>query len=150
MRRSILIAALIALAVAGWLASPYLGLGGSDTPETPQAEAAIAESEAPAERLTAVRTRVSIAEPMARLVVLNGRTEADRSVLIAAETSGRLAELLKGLGPETTPEKRKAVEAFYWSLEEFKVSVFAQELGTAEKVSAKRLTKRFEEIRRMV
>ena len=62
----------------------------------------------------------------------------------------RLAELLKGLGPETTPEKRAAVEAFYWSLEEFKVSVFAQELGTAEKVSSKRLTKRFEEIRRMV
>mgnify|MGYP006270630769 CR=1 FL=1 len=48
------------------------------------------------------------------------------------------------------PEKRKAVGAFYRSLEQFKVSVFAQELGTAEKFSGKRLTKRFEEIRRMV
>ncbi len=98
MRRSTLIAVLIALAVAGWLASPYLGLGGGDTPETPVAEGPISEPEAPAERLTAVRTRVSMAEPMARLVVLNGRTEADRSVLIAAETSGRLAELLKEKG----------------------------------------------------
>ncbi len=44
-----------------------------------------------AERVTAVRTRVSTAEPMAREVVMNGRTEANRAVRIAAEISGRVA-----------------------------------------------------------
>ncbi len=37
------------------------------------------------------------------------------------------------------PERLEAVERFRWLLEEFKVSVFAQELGTSEPVSAKRL-----------
>ncbi len=98
MSRSTLIAALIALALAGWLASPYLGIGDADRAAGPTAEGPIAEPEAPAERLTAVRTRVSLAEPMSRQVMLNGRTEANRTVLIAAETSGRVDELLKTKG----------------------------------------------------
>jgi multidrug efflux system membrane fusion protein len=99
-RRSTLIAALIALAVAGWLASPYLGLGGSgdDAGNAPVVQGSAAEPEAPNDRLTAVRTRISTAEPMAREVALNGRTEANRTVLIAAETSGRVVELLKEKG----------------------------------------------------
>jgi ATP-dependent helicase HrpA len=36
-------------------------------------------------------------------------------------------------------------EAFRWMLEEFRVSVFAQELGTAQPVSAKRLEALFED-----
>jgi ATP-dependent helicase HrpA len=51
---------------------------------------------------------------------------------------------------EVTDEKRKAIEEFFWWLEELKVSVFAQELKTAIPMSKKRLEKKLEEIRRMV
>lgn len=97
MRRSTLIAVLMALAVAGWLASPLLGLG-ADNPgeEVPRAQIA----ETAAERLTAVRTRTSTAEPVARELVLNGRTEADRMVHLAAETSGQVVEILKEKGDQ--------------------------------------------------
>jgi ATP-dependent helicase HrpA len=37
---------------------------------------------------------------------------------------------------------------FRWMLEEFRVSLFAQDLGTAYPVSQKRLEKRFAEIKR--
>jgi len=36
-------------------------------------------------------------------------------------------------------EKRKAVEELYWMVEEFRISLFAQELKTAMPVSKKRL-----------
>ncbi len=48
-----------------------------------------------------------------------------------------------------TPEQRDALEAFRWLVEELRVSLFAQMLGTRVKVSAKRLEKRWEEILRM-
>jgi ATP-dependent helicase HrpA len=37
------------------------------------------------------------------------------------------------------PEARRQLEVFRWMVEEFKVSLFAQELGTAQPISAKRL-----------
>jgi ATP-dependent helicase HrpA len=46
--------------------------------------------------------------------------------------------------------KRTAVEEFFWLIEEYKVSVFAQELKTPVRVSPKRLEKMFHEIKRMV
>jgi ATP-dependent helicase HrpA len=48
-----------------------------------------------------------------------------------------------------TAEKRKLIDEFRWTLEEFKVSVFAQELGTAFPVSAKRLDQQLERIRQL-
>lgn len=48
-----------------------------------------------------------------------------------------------------TPEQSDALEAFRWLIEELRVSLFAQTLGTREKVSAKRLEKRWEDILRM-
>ena len=50
---------------------------------------------------------------------------------------------------ELTGEKRDAVEALRWMVEEFRVSVFAQELGTAQKVSPKRLCDKLEQVRGM-
>jgi len=41
----------------------------------------------------------------------------------------------------------KELTEFRWMLEEFRVSLFAQDLGTAYPVSQKRLTKRFNEIK---
>lgn len=51
---------------------------------------------------------------------------------------------------ELMGEKRDAVQALRWMVEEFRVSVFAQELGTAQKVSPKRLYDKLEQVRGMV
>ena len=73
-----------------------------------------------------------------------------RKAEAAAPFETRLKDWLKTLGPATTDAKRQAVEEFFWLLEEFKVSLFAQELGTAVPVSAKRLGKLAEKIDRCV
>jgi len=51
--------------------------------------------------------------------------------------------------PPKTPAARAKFQEFRWMLEEFKVSLFAQELGTAIPVSPKRLDKHLEEIRQL-
>jgi ATP-dependent helicase HrpA len=51
---------------------------------------------------------------------------------------------------DLTSGKREAIEAFRWMVEEFKVSLFAQELKTAFPVSRKRLEQKLQEIERMV
>ena len=48
-----------------------------------------------------------------------------------------------------SPEQREAIEGFRWLVEELRVSLFAQALGTRVKVSAKRLEKRWDEILRL-
>ncbi|MEO0364891.1 MAG: ATP-dependent RNA helicase HrpA [Pseudomonadota bacterium] len=45
--------------------------------------------------------------------------------------------------------QRRAAEEFRWLIEELRVSLFAQSLGTREKVSLRRLEKRWDEILRM-
>ena len=52
--------------------------------------------------------------------------------------------------PGASAEKRASVEAFFWMIEEYKVSVFAQEVGTDGPVSGKRLKKLIGEIERMI
>ena len=49
-----------------------------------------------------------------------------------------------------SPEKGRAFKDLFWMLEEYKVSVFAQELKTAMPVSAKRLDEKMRELERMV
>ncbi len=63
--------------------------------------------------------------------------------------SERLKGLLKTLHPESSAEKRRALEELFWMIEEYKVSVFAQELKTALPVSPKRLEEKIREIERM-
>ncbi|MBW1772540.1 MAG: DUF3418 domain-containing protein, partial [Deltaproteobacteria bacterium] len=55
-----------------------------------------------------------------------------------------------GMSPHASPEKREAMEALYWMMEEYRVSLFAQELKTPLPVSAKRLEKRMRALERMV
>ena len=62
----------------------------------------------------------------------------------------KLNELISKLPPSVTSEKQKALEDFFWMIEEYKVSLFAQELKTAIPVSRKRLDKKLKEIQRMV
>jgi ATP-dependent helicase HrpA len=63
--------------------------------------------------------------------------------------SERLKNLLNRLNPESSVEKRHALEELFWMIEEYKVSIFAQELKTAVPVSPKRLEEKIREIERM-
>lgn len=62
----------------------------------------------------------------------------------------RLDELVRGLDSQTSPQRRQAIEALLWMLEEFKISLFAQEIKTAHPISAKRLEKQIEKIDALV
>jgi ATP-dependent helicase HrpA len=57
--------------------------------------------------------------------------------------------ILRDLPPYTSAEKRQALEGFIWLIEEYKVSIFAQELKTALPLSRKRIELHMAEIQRM-
>ena len=61
-----------------------------------------------------------------------------------------LNQILQELSVSASEEKRKAVEDYFWLIEEYKVSVFAQEIKTPVRVSKKRLKVRLKEIGRMI
>jgi ATP-dependent helicase HrpA len=77
---------------------------------------------------------------------------AERAALNPAKDQERLRQLapyqdaLKKLQaqPPRSPEAQRQREAFRWMVEEFKVSLFAQEVGTAMPVSPKRLDQQLE------
>jgi ATP-dependent helicase HrpA len=58
--------------------------------------------------------------------------------------------LVQTLSAQSSQEKRQAFESFFWMLEEFKISVFAQEIKTAHPVSAKRLERQLKKIASMI
>ena len=64
--------------------------------------------------------------------------------------TNRLNELLKELSPSVSEEKKNKIEEYFWLIEEYKVSLFAQELKTPFPVSKKRLDKKLKEIARMI
>ena len=66
------------------------------------------------------------------------------------EFADSLNRLLISLSSSASEEKRLAIEDYFWMLEEYKVSVFAQELKTAIPISAKRLTEKLGQIDRMI
>jgi ATP-dependent helicase HrpA len=66
------------------------------------------------------------------------------------EFAAWLQECKENLSPHASGEKREALDVFRWMIEEFKVSVFAQELKTPFPVSVKRLEERKKQIQRMV
>jgi ATP-dependent helicase HrpA len=63
---------------------------------------------------------------------------------------GSFQRIRQNLSPHAGKAKREALEEFRWMIEEFKVSLFAQELKTAFPVSQKRLEQKEREIERMV
>ncbi len=62
----------------------------------------------------------------------------------------RHQELVRNPPSFATEEKRRKIEEFWWLLEEYKISLFAQELKTAFPVSRKRLDAKLDEIERML
>jgi ATP-dependent helicase HrpA len=77
--------------------------------------------------------------------------EKDRSrQAMVAPFVQQLDRMLADMDASTSGDKRQAVEAYFWMIEEYKVSVFAQEVGTDGPVSAKRLKKMIDNIERML
>ena len=85
----------------------------------------------------------------ARRAAENPGKEAQKAEQIAP-FSRRLSALIESLDDQSSPEKTRAVEDFYWLIEEFKISIYAQELKTAVKVSTKRLEKAYSKTCAMV
>ena len=79
----------------------------------------------------------------------NPAKEAQKKELVAPYER-KLAHLISSLDPGSSKEKSNAVEAFFWMLEEYKISVYAQELKTRFKISAKRLDKALLDVSTMV
>jgi len=76
--------------------------------------------------------------------------EKDREKTIEIEKFiNSLNELLAGLSAEDSEEKRREIENFFWLIQEYKVSIFAQELKTPFPVSSKKLEKKLNEIKRI-
>jgi len=75
---------------------------------------------------------------------LNPAKEQERIRLLAP-----YAEALRQLQakPPATDEGRQLLSEFRWMVEEYKVSLFAQELGTAQPVSPKRLDESAQRVR---
>jgi ATP-dependent helicase HrpA len=100
-------------------------------------------------RLVHVERYIKSMQIRARRAVVD--FEKDQAKLKEVKTfSSSLDQLVKALSPNASDEKRRAIEEFFWMIEEYKVSVFAQELKTAVPVSKKRLEKRLAEIKRMI
>ena len=75
---------------------------------------------------------------------LNPQKDTERSTQLASYSQAVSSFAAK---PSNIPEARALQEEFRWLVEEFKVSLFAQELGTAVPISAKRLDLKLEELR---
>ena len=75
---------------------------------------------------------------------LNPQKDAERAAQLAP-----YAQVVSGFAakPSNIPEARVMQEEFRWLVEEFKVSLFAQELGTSVPVSVKRLDQKLELLR---
>ena len=88
MKASYVIAIVLAVAAVGWIVSGQLGEGERT-----------AEAQKPPVDLTKtrqapmVRVRLQSAQAHVSELILRGRTEADRTVVVRAETSGRVIKL---------------------------------------------------------
>lgn len=78
-----------------------------------------------------------------RIEKLQGNLPRDRQAMAEFES---LYQPWQDAVARNEPEKKQVLDEFGWLLEEWRVSLFAQPLGTSEPVSLKRLNKRWQEI----
>jgi ATP-dependent helicase HrpA len=100
-------------------------------------------------RLDDLPRYIQAAAIRARRAMVDFEKDRAKSTEIIKFSDG-LNQLLKELSPAVSNEKRQAIEDYFWLIEEYKVSIFAQELKTPIPISAKRLDKKVKEIGRMV
>ncbi|HYA15666.1 MAG TPA: DUF3418 domain-containing protein, partial [Syntrophales bacterium] len=82
-----------------------------------------------------------------------GISHLDKAFTKTAEIkifSDKLQDMVDCTAAVSSEEKFKAIEEYRWMIEEYKVSVFAQELKTAFPVSQKRLEIKVQEIERII
>ncbi len=101
-----------------------------------------------AARLPHLERYLAAIEIRARRAVIDPAKERQRAGQ-AAFFENALKALVDDLATPLSEEKKTALEDFFWYVEEFKVSLFAQELKTAVPVSEKRLRKRLADLERM-
>jgi ATP-dependent helicase HrpA len=101
------------------------------------------------ERLVHLDRYVRAIALRARKAVLNLEKDRQRAGEIAAFTD-LLKRFLAGLSERVSVEKRQAIETFHWMIEEYKISIFAQEIKTSTPVSAKRLEQQARLIEKML
>lgn len=100
MKKSYLLAALIAAGAVGWIVSGQL-TGGNDRETRAPAEQSVAErlaGDGEGSTLPAVRTFSSAAKEHVREVVVRGHTEALRRVVVRAEVTGKITAIAKAKG----------------------------------------------------
>ncbi len=85
----------------------------------------------------------------AQRAALEPEKEHTRQRLLAPYTEA-LNNLLQTLSNGVSVPRKQAIEDYFWMIEEYKISLFAQELKTAIPISAKRLNKKLDELARMV
>ena len=100
------------------------------------------------ERLNHIVRYIKGMQIRAERAVVNFEKDRTKEKTVSVYTS-KLNTLIGDLSPDASQEKRDALEAFFWLLEEFKVSLFAQELKTATRVSEKILKNDLKGIERM-
>ncbi len=103
----------------------------------------------PRERISELPRYLSCLGIRAQRAAADPSKEARKSELIQPYQH-RLDTLVASLSEKSSREKARRTEDFYWLLEEYKISVFAQELKTRVKVSAKRLDKELLSISTMI
>lgn len=92
-KKSYVIAGVLAIALVGWLASGQMGDGGDAEVDATAVTPADSPEEAHASAKMSVRVRELTAEPIAREIVINGKTAPVRHVQLRAETMGRVLDI---------------------------------------------------------
>jgi ATP-dependent helicase HrpA len=100
------------------------------------------------DRLVHLVRYIKAMEFRARRAVVNFEKDRAKAKEVLVFTDS-LNKQLQKLSLSASAEKKAAVEEYFWLIEEFKVSVFAQELKTPVRVSKKRLKEKLQEIERM-
>lgn len=140
MRKSYVLAVLIAIGAALWVLSGQIGT----SPPEPAvaADNAAAPAKLAAEAMTTVRVVHSVAQPRMEHVLVRGRTEAKRRVHLKSEVPGTIVELPKAKGERVKRGEiiaRLAVEERQARLAEARALVKQRELEyqAAKKLSQK-------------
>lgn len=93
---SFVIAAGLAITATAWILSGQFGdqPSAADAPISDEREASIVETTPDRQRLPTVRVMQSTAQAHRAVLLYTGKTEAERSVILRAETDGRIIEVL--------------------------------------------------------
>ena len=103
----------------------------------------------PRDRMAHIPRYIKAIQIRAQRGVINFEKDQAKQETFSVYTH-QLNAVITDLTPDTTQEKRQAVEDLFWLLEEYHVSLFAQELKTAVRVSGPKIKDVIQSIERMI